>query len=192
MSFKSCLHWFADSDRFRSLRNSLKIWWMNRENVMIDRSCWIERNVMIRPDQRKGRTGKITVGSNCELSEGVQLAGWGGSIRLADRVFLGPYVVIYGHGGVEVGEHTLISMHCCILSSDHKIPGCERIIRNEPSELLPVKIGKDVWLGSGVKVLGGVTIGDGCVVGAGAIVSKDLPPYSVAVGVPAKVIRYRV
>ena len=51
----------------------------------------------------------------------------------------------------------------------------------------PTRIGADVWLGAGVTVLGGVTIGDGCVVGAGAVVTRDLPPYAIAVGVPARV-----
>jgi acetyltransferase-like isoleucine patch superfamily enzyme len=106
-------------------------------------------------------------------------------------VFLGPYVVIYGHGGVDIGDHSLISMHCCIVSSNHRVPERGEIIRHQPDILLPTKIGTDVWLGAGVKVLGGVTIGDGCVVGAGAVVAKDLPPYSISVGVPAKPVDQR-
>ena len=53
------------------------------------------------------------------------------------------------------------------------------------------KIGSDVWLGNDVRIMGGVQIGDGAVVGAGALVTKDVPPYSVNAGVPAKTIRYR-
>ena len=55
----------------------------------------------------------------------------------------------------------------------------------------PVNIGHDVWVGSNSTVLGGVTIGNGAVVGAGAVVTKDVPPYAVVVGVPAKIIKYR-
>ncbi|MBQ9360106.1 MAG: CatB-related O-acetyltransferase [Lachnospiraceae bacterium] len=53
------------------------------------------------------------------------------------------------------------------------------------------QIGSDVWLGNGVRIMGGVRIGDGAVVGAGALVTKDIPPYSINVGVPAKTIKYR-
>ena len=53
------------------------------------------------------------------------------------------------------------------------------------------RIGSDVWLGNDVRIMGGVSIGDGAVVGTGALVTKDIPPYSINVGVPAKTIRYR-
>ena len=58
-------------------------------------------------------------------------------------------------------------------------------------ERKPIKIGNDVFIGANVTVLDGVTIGDGAVIGAGAVLSKDIPPYAVAVGCPIKVVRYR-
>ena len=137
------------------------------------------------------KKGIINIGDFCELSRGVILKAYGGSIRINKNTFLGEYVCIYGHGGVYIGENTLIAMHTCIMSANHTIPVKNIDIRSQPDIMLPVKIGNDVWIGAGVKILGGVTIGDGCVVGAGAVVSTDLPPYSVSVGVPAKVIRYR-
>ena len=54
-----------------------------------------------------------------------------------------------------------------------------------------IKIGNDVWIGYGVIILGNVTIGDGAIIGAGAIVTKDVPPYAIVVGCPAKIVRYR-
>ena len=110
---------------------------------------------------------------------------------MGQDVFLGPYTVIHGHGGVRIGKDSLIAAHCRIVSSNHRVPGRDRRIRWEPDVLLPVTIGEDVWLGAGVSVLGGVTIGDGCVIGAGAVVTKNVPPYSVALGVPAVVVGTR-
>jgi acetyltransferase-like isoleucine patch superfamily enzyme len=135
--------------------------------------------------------GRIEVADGCTISRNVILHPYGGFITLAEDVFLGPHVVIYGHGGVAIGSHTLVSMHCRILSSNHALPPPGTLIRSQPDVLLPARIGRDVWLGAGVTVLGGVTIGDGCVVGAGAVVAHDLPPYSIAAGVPAKVVGQR-
>lgn len=153
--------------------------------------CQFSKNVLLDPGVRDRVPGRITLGKLCTLSQGVILRAWGGSIELGVNVFMGEYAVVYGHGGVTIGDDTLISMHCRILSSNHEVPGRDQRIRWRPDVLMPTRIGRDVWLGAGVTVLGGVTIGDGCVVGAGAVVAHDLPPYSIAVGVPAKVIKER-
>ena len=137
------------------------------------------------------RQGTISVAESCQIESGVELNAWGGSIVLGTCVFVGPYSIIYGQGGVNIGSNTLISMHCRILSSEHTVSPRGRIIRSEPDTLLPTWIGEDVWLGAGATVLGGVTIGDGAVIGAGAVVTRDVPPYAVVAGVPAKVVRFR-
>ncbi|MBR8835804.1 MAG: acyltransferase [Stigonema ocellatum SAG 48.90 = DSM 106950] len=152
----------------------------------------IESRVIASLGFKKGRRGKIEISARTQLCHGVILDCWGGSITIDENVFVGPYTVIYGHGGVRIGKSSLIATHCRIVSSNHTIPDKNSCIRSEPDILLPVAIGEDVWLGAGVTILGGVTVGDGCVVGAGAVVTKDLPPYSVAVGVPAKVVRTRL
>jgi acetyltransferase-like isoleucine patch superfamily enzyme len=136
-------------------------------------------------------SGRIRVGARCRLEVGAVLHAYGGFITLAENTFVGPYAVIYGHGGVSIGENTLISMHCRILSSEHTIPDAATLIRSQPDILKPTQIGSDVWLGAGVSVLGGVSIGDGCVVGAGAVVTRDLPPRSIALGVPARITGQR-
>ena len=137
------------------------------------------------------RRGRLVLGDSTRLERGVLLHPYGGRVEIGSDVFIGPYAVVYGHGGVMIGNDTLISMHCRILSSNHAVPPVGLAIRSQPDVCLPTHIGSDVWLGAGVTVLGGVTIGDGCIVGAGAVVSRDLPPYSVALGVPAVVVRQR-
>jgi acetyltransferase-like isoleucine patch superfamily enzyme len=166
-------------------------WCLARRGLRLDRSCYVGPRISLGPDNAPVR-GEVSAGSFCEINQGVELNPFGGSIRLADRVWLGPYVVIYGHGGVEIGEHTLVSMHAAILSSNHSIPAMGTLIRDVPDELLPTKIGRDVWIGANAVILGGVTIGDGAVVAAGAVVNRDVAAGAVVAGVPAKVVRTRL
>ena len=157
----------------------------------MDRSCYIGPGVSLGPDHTIAMQGRVEVADSCELNQGVELNPFGGSIRLARRVWLGPYVVIYGQGGVEIGEQTLVSMHCTILSSNHGVPPLGKLIRETADELLPTKIGRDVWIGANAVILGGVTIGEGAVVAAGAVVNRDVEPGAVVAGVPARKIRKR-
>ena len=174
-----------------SIRSGFRIWQARICGAMIGQGCRFEQSVDLSPDGYFGRQGSISIGDHGQLMKGVVLWPFGGQIALGTNVFVGHYTVIYGHGGVEIGDHTLISMHCRILSSNHTVPPAGTLIRSQPDLLLPTCIGRDVWLGAGVTVLGGVTIGDGCVVGAGAVVASDLPQYSIALGVPARVLRKR-
>jgi acetyltransferase-like isoleucine patch superfamily enzyme len=162
-----------------------------RRGLRLDRSCYVGPGISLGPDATSKIKGTVEVAGACELNQGVELNPWGGSIRLARRVWLGPYVVIYGHGGVEIGEYTLVSMHCTILSSNHAIPAVGILIRDVADELLPTKIGRDVWIGANAVILGGVTIGDGAVIAAGAVVTKDVEAGAVVAGVPASLIRKR-
>lgn len=154
--------------------------------IKLDRDVDISRGI-----GATSTPGSIAISRNCQLSQGVVIHAFGGRVQLAENVFLGPYSVIYGHGGVTIGDNTLVSMHCRILSSNHTIAPAGVDIRAQPDIRLPTKIGRDVWLGAGVTVLGGVTIADGCVVGAGAVVTRDLPENAIAYGVPAKVVGSR-
>lgn len=170
-------------NRFTQARRNLRL---RLHGATMAGSCSVGPGVVVRPG-----SGRIVIGADCSLDIGVLLEAYGGTIELARWVFLGPYTVVYGHGGISIGEGTLIAMHCRIVSSNHTVPPVGRMIRSEPDIPLPVKIGRDVWLGAGVTVLGGVTIGDGCIVGAGAVVTKDLPAGSIAQGVPAHVVAQR-
>jgi acetyltransferase-like isoleucine patch superfamily enzyme len=166
-------------------------WLHSRRGIRFGADARIERQVRIRRGIRASQPGAVTLGASIHLEQGVIIDAFGGSVRIGENVYVGPYSVIYGHGGVEIGDGTLLSMHCRVLSSDHTVPAPSERIRDQPDILKATRIGRDVWLGAGVTVLGGVVVGDGCVVGAGAVVADDLPPYSVAVGVPARVIKSR-
>ncbi len=157
----------------------------------IESPRWLEAGISCRRGYAASGPGTVRIGEGAWIERGVILHAFGGSIELGKNVFLGPYAVIYGHGSVVIGDESLVSMHCRILSSNHALPPSHTLIRSQPDLLLPTRIGRDVWLGAGVTVLGGVSIGDGCIVGAGAVVTNDLPAFSIAWGVPARVTAKR-
>lgn len=85
------------------------------------------------------------------------------------------------------GDNVFIAPNCRFYTAGHPIDAAER---NKGLEYArPISVGNNVWIGAGVSVLPGVTIGENCVIGAGSIVVKDIPPYSVALGNPCKVIK---
>jgi acetyltransferase-like isoleucine patch superfamily enzyme len=171
--------------------NRLKVFAYNFQGISIDNSVSLKLHVKLSLGILNSKKGQLHVSENCTLSTGCILNCYGGSIKINYNTFLGEYVIIYGHGGVEVGANTLIAMHTCIVSSNHDIPKQNELIRSKQDILLPVKIGDDVWIGAGCKILGGVSIGNGCVIGAGSVVTKNIPDHAIAVGNPARVIRYR-
>lgn len=175
----------------KSILQALRCHRLRQAGVEIAAPRLLAAGIDCRAGYGPGGRGHIEIGDGAWIEQGAVLHAYGGAIRLGRDVFLGPHAVIYGHGGVEIGDACLIAMHCRIVSSNHAVPPLGTDIRSQPDVLLPTKIGRDVWLGAGVTVLGGVTIGDGCIVGAGAVVTKDLPPGAIAHGLPAIVQGYR-
>jgi acetyltransferase-like isoleucine patch superfamily enzyme len=145
------------------------------------------------------RIGKLTMGVGCKFS----YCYCRGDIRL------GRYVSIMGPGTVlsaivnhiEIGSFSSIGQSVQIQDSNHRIDKVSTYFmgRNLFGEGLsqdvtspgPIVIGEDVWVGSNSSILAGITIGRGSIIGAGSVVTKDIPPYSIAVGNPARVIRSR-
>lgn len=94
--------------------------------------------------------------------------------------------------GTHIGNDVMMGPDCVIYTIMHRFDRTDIPMREQgygPRQ--PVTIGNDVWIGGRVTILPGVTLGDGCVIGTGAVVTHDVPPYAVAAGVPAKVIKYR-
>ena len=105
---------------------------------------------------------------------------------------VGKFCSISGAVRLGMGTHTLDKLSTSpIFTERHNSTKHQWTDVQTDNPFRRVTVGNDVWIGTGVMVMGGVTIGDGAVVGAGAIVTKDVPPYAVVAGVPAKIIRYR-
>lgn len=135
---------------------------------------------------------RVRIGSGSFLDRGCILDQYGGAIMLGDLVRVGPYSLLWGHGGLTIERGVLIGPHCNILSSNHSIPPTDQNIREHPDLTKPTVIESEAWLGAGVCVLAGVTIGKGAVIGAGSIVTHDIPPFAIAMGIPATVRSFRV
>lgn len=95
-----------------------------------------------------------------------------------------------GRGTVEIGDDSLIAAHVVITSETHDIDALSKgLLYRQTRQTSRVRIGNNVWIGSGAVVLPGVTIGDNSVVAAGAVVTKNIEANSLAVGVPARTVR---
>jgi maltose O-acetyltransferase len=103
-------------------------------------------------------------------------------LRVGDRVSINAFVHIWALGGVTIGDDTLIASHVAITSLTHD-PRAE--LYSATTQTRPVVIGRNVWIGTHAVILPGVTIGDGAIIGAGAVVTRDVAPCAVVVGVPA-------
>ena len=108
-------------------------------------------------------------------------------LEVGNDVCIHAFTYIFAVGGVKIGDGTMISSNCSVTSITHPTNSAKRF--GDEAINKPVIIGKNVWLGMGAVLLPGITIGDRAIVGAGSVVTKDVPPKSIVVGNPAKVLR---
>jgi acetyltransferase-like isoleucine patch superfamily enzyme len=136
--------------------------------------------------------GRLVLGRWVHIGRGNAIRCHEGTLRIGDKVVLGKDNTINCFLDIELGAATIVADWVYICDFDHNFADVTVPIKDQGIVKTPVRIGPDVWLGAKVTVLRGVTIGRGCVVAANAVVNKDLPPFSVAVGVPARVVRDRM
>lgn len=170
--------------------------------------------VQFQPNVALVGTRKISIGNQVKIEQGVNLRNWGlhseirlgdgvsldigvmikthqhDAIELGDRTYVGPYTCISGNS-IKIGRDCLIASHCGIYANNHVFADPLVPINTQGATYKGIVIEDDCWLGCGVKVVDGVTIGKGSVIGAGSVVTKNIPPYAIAVGVPAKVVSWR-
>lgn len=155
--------------------------------IKIGNNCIIERGVLLKNQYG----GSITIGNNCQISKGAQILTHGGDIIIGDNCTINPMTVIYGQGGLKIGNNVRIAALCAIIPSNHIYADTKIPIYLQGLSKKGITIGNDVWLGAGVKVLDGANIGEGCVVGANSVVTRSLPSYGVYIGTPAKLLKKR-
>jgi acetyltransferase-like isoleucine patch superfamily enzyme len=135
--------------------------------------------------------GVIKIGNGNDFLQGVSLMTYGGSIEIGDRCSINPYCILYGHGGLKIGNDVLIAGHCLIIPANHIFSNKEVPINTQGETKKGIRIEDDVWIGSGCSILDGVIIGKGAVIAAGSVVNSNVDPFTVYAGVPAKKIKNR-
>lgn len=135
--------------------------------------------------------GSIKMGKNCFVHDYAMILTYGGNIEIGDNCSFNPFTIVYGHGGLKIGNGVRIAAHCVIIPSNHNFDRLDIPIFRQGHTKKGIVIEDDVWIGTNCTILDGVTIGKGSVIGAGTLVNKSLPEYSVAVGVPARVLYKR-
>ncbi|EKV03210.1 acetyltransferase (isoleucine patch superfamily) [Leptolyngbya sp. PCC 7375] len=139
-----------------------------------------------------GAEAGITLGNNVIVSRNCVIQSKTAAVTIGDKTDIGCNAIISSSGGISIGNSVLIAGNCYIgggryINDRVDLPMMEQGVYTKG----PIVIGDDVWLGAGAIVLDGIQIGKGCIVGAGAVVTKNLPDYAVAAGVPATIKKIR-
>lgn len=160
----------------------------NRSNIRYGHDVILKKAV----DVRVCETGILTIGNQCKFDDYcmILLTMPKPVVTIGDWVRVNRNTVIASKNSISIGSYTIIAPYCYIIDHEH---GFEKndIMLNQQAVLKDVHIGRDCWLGTGVKVLAGSRIGDGAIIGAGSVVSSEIPPNQIWAGVPARYIRDR-
>ncbi|HEX6338726.1 MAG TPA: acyltransferase [Jiangellaceae bacterium] len=135
--------------------------------------------------------GRVVLGKWVHLGDGTALRAHEGTLRIGDKVVFGRHNTVNCYLDVEIGAKTLIADWVYVADFDHRFDDLDKPIKDQGIVKSPVRIGPDCWIGVKASVLRGAAVGRGCVLAAHAVVRGQIPDFSVAGGVPAKVLKRR-
>lgn len=139
-----------------------------------------------------GAEARISLGERNTLYPQVVIRLREGWLETGCEVSFGPGVKIYEtRAGLRIGDHCMLAGGVCISGVQHGLDDLERPMRQQPLLALPIVIEDDVWIGMNAVIQPGVTIGAHSVIGSGSVVTRSIPPWSIAHGVPCRVRRSR-
>jgi len=162
---------------------------INRRKIWIGDYVLLKRNCELLASA-KAPEKAIVVGGHTEIHEDCVLITYANSIIIGEYCSLNRRSIIYG-GGVTIGNMVRISPMVMITTNNHIFSDRDQPIIEQGVVCGEIAIDDDVWIGANATILPGIKVGKGAVVGAGAVVTKDISPYTVVAGVPAKVIGKR-
>ena len=181
------LRWFgfASSGNGVYVNHSVRVSWARHIHL------GNEVHVHYGSELRAGPHSEIRLANGCCIGPHAILDAKLGFIHIGKNGYVAPQAILRGDGGLEIGDNVLISPQVILMSANHIFDDPSIPINQQGESREGITVGDDVWIGAGVKVMDGVRIGRGAVIGAGAVVTRDIPPMALAVGVPARVIRFR-
>jgi acetyltransferase-like isoleucine patch superfamily enzyme len=153
------------------------------DDVAVDDGCVLDAKGTANQGIRLGR--RVFLGRNTIL------ACKDGDITLEDGVNVSYNCAVFSASSVRIGAQTLLAAYCYVVGGGHDFDRLDRPVVEQGRPSKGIEIGRGGWLGAGAVILDGVTVGDDAVVGAHAVVTQDVPPFAVAAGAPARVIRDR-
>lgn len=153
------------------------------KNVHIGKRCEIRRFCYL--DARSEQSDAIRIGDGCRLKQGVFIAAYGGWVSLGKEVLVGSYCTLLGHGGLTIGDFSMIGPGSCVLSAEHLHVACAVPYQKQGLCFASTMIGRNVYIGANVTIVSGVTIGDNAVIGANSVVDANVESGVLAAGVPA-------
>lgn len=136
--------------------------------------------------------GRLVIGKWVHLGDSTRLRAHEGTLRIGDKVVFARDVTVNCYLDIEIGASTLIADWVYICDFDHKTDDLGLPIKDQGLVKSPVRIGPDCWLATKVSVLRGADIGQGSVIGANSVARGRIPEFSIAVGVPATVVKDRI
>ncbi len=170
-----------------TLLHKIRQFTLRRKIDTLGENVFIEKNVKILRFPKN-----VQIGNQVVLKEGARICSCNqnAKIKIGENTTFGYHSFLFSSESIEIGNNCLIAPFVYIVDSDHNIEK-EKLINEQPNSTAPVKIGNDVWIGTGAKILKGVSIENGAVIAAGAIVRNDVKAYEIHGGIPAKKISDR-
>lgn len=160
-----------------------------RKNILIRNGAWVRESAWLSCLDEKST---IEIGERTLIMPYAKLVANGGFIKIGRDCTIHSFDVLYGFsGGLTIGNGVRIATQVGIITGNHLFDDLTKPLMEQGASSKGITIGDNVWIGHGVSVLDGVTVGANAVLGAGCVVTKDIEPDSVCVGVPARCIRKR-
>jgi len=169
-------------------RSTVTSYWIRLRNVSVSSILYLGGSNIFFASSKNA----ITVGSDVRFGRCTRLdAGFGGKITIGDDVLIDDNCFITAQHSIAIGNHVQISAYTFITDFNHNFGTRSKPIVEQGCTSKPVVIGDDVWIGAHSCILSGVTIGKGAIVGAGAVVTKNVRPFTIVAGSPAREIGKR-